>query len=66
MQIRLFRYACKRWNRTNTECADIFDQNGVDEYITESYEIFHVQGDEANIEDIENYLTAKGVRYVAG
>lgn len=60
MQVRLFRLACKNWSKTRQECAKIFDDYDVDEYISEAYELFHVQGDEVNLEEIENYLRKKG------
>ncbi len=60
IKVRLFRKACNRWNMGNVECAEIFDKYEVDEYIQQLYEIFHVQGDEANIRDIEEYLKNKG------
>ena len=63
MQIRLFRKACGRWNKTNNECADIFDKYEIDTYIKDFYEILHVQGDEANLNDIEEYLLKKGAVY---
>lgn len=61
MQVRLFRLAWKKWNMTKKECAEIFDNYSVDEYIRSLYEVFHVQGDEANICEIEDYLKTKGV-----
>lgn len=60
MQIRLFRLACRRWNKSNIECAEIFDRYGIDEYIAEFYDLFHIQGDEADIQDIESYLVNRG------
>lgn len=61
MQVRIFRLACKKWNKTGKECAEIFDSNKVDDYISEAYEFFHVQGDEADLDDIEYYLRGRGV-----
>lgn len=61
MQIRLFRLACKTWNKSSTECIKIFDDYDVDGYVREMYEMFHVQGDEANLEEIQKYLIKKGV-----
>ncbi len=62
MQLRLFRLACKKWGRDTDECADIFEDNDVDRYIKDSYEIFHVQGDDANLEEIKDYLGSGGIR----
>ena len=61
MQIRLFQKAKERWRKRWEECADIFDSCQVDEYIEEVYELFHVQGDEANLDEIEMYLADRGV-----
>lgn len=60
IQVRLFRMACKRWNMDYMACADIFEKYDVDRYILDAYEFFHVQGDEANIEEIEMYLKKQG------
>ena len=64
MQIRLFRYACKKWNKDTLECAEIFDKYDIDKYICDLYEIFHVQGDEANLDDIEGYLENQNAGHV--
>lgn len=61
MQVRLFRLAWKKWNITLQRCSDIFDQFGVDDYIGSLYGLFHVQGDEANLCEIKEYLKNKGV-----
>ncbi|WP_034445777.1 DUF3791 domain-containing protein [Butyrivibrio sp. AE2032] len=60
LQVRLFRLAQIRWDKTVAECENIFNTYGINEYIKECYEFFHVQGDEANIADIESYLRGKG------
>ena len=62
MQVRLFRYAWKKWGVGLLRCADIFDTFHVDQYIEDLYEFFHVQGDEANLLEIEHYLRNQGVR----
>lgn len=64
MQIRLFRLACKKWNKKTLECAEIFDKYDVDKYISELYELFHVQGDDANLDDIETYLENNNAGYI--
>ena len=61
MQVRLFRKCWRKWKKTNQECADIFDRFQIDQYIADAYEFFHVQGDEANILEIEHYLAGKGM-----
>ena len=59
MQIRLFRKACKKWEISTKECEEIFTRYDVDDYITDLYEVFHVQSDEANMDDIEEYINNK-------
>ena len=60
MQVRLFRLANKKWNKSITECADIFDKYDIDGYIRDVYEFFHVQGDDTNLEDIGEHLQRLG------
>ena len=60
MQVRLFRIACHRWNKSIKECAEIFEKYDVDNYIKSAYGFFHVQGDKANFEEIMSYLDRKG------
>ena len=60
MQLRLFRMACHNWHLDNHACADIFDRFQLDDYIESGYEIFHVQGDEANMQELSAYARSKG------
>jgi len=61
IQIRLFRLAQQRWKKTAEECEAIFTKNDINKYIATCYEEYHVQGDEANLNDIEAYLQNRGV-----
>lgn len=61
LQVRLFRLAQIRWDKEVADCEDIFDKYDVNDYIATCYEEYHVQGDEANLNDIEMYLRTKGV-----
>ncbi len=58
--VRLFHKAAVQWKLSVNECADLFDKYDVDNYISEAYDFFHVQGDDASIEDIAEYLKNKG------
>lgn len=62
IQIRLFRLAQQRWRKTAEECEEIFRKNDINGYIETCYEEYHVQGDEANLDDVEAYLRNKGVK----
>ena len=61
LQVRLFRLAQLKWNKSAEECEQIFKKNGLNEYIETCYEEYHVQGDEANLADLEHYLKVKGL-----
>lgn len=60
MQARLSRVAAERLHKTLAQVMTLFTRYGVLEYIEDCFELFHVQGDEANFEDIEHYLHTKG------
>lgn len=61
MQVRLFRKAWKKWGLSPADCADLFDKYEIDQYIADAYEFYHIQGDDANLDDIEDYLSRNGV-----
>lgn len=63
MQIRLVRLAGKEWALDFDEVNRIFTENGVYKYIEDLWELFHIEGDRAVLEDIGEYLTNKGVAY---
>ena len=60
LQVRLFRLAQLKWKKDVFECERIFEKYQINDYIKTCYEEFHVQGDDANIRDIEEYLHRKG------
>lgn len=64
LQVRMFRLAQIRWNMSAEECISIFAIYDVNKYIESCFEEYHVQGDETNISDIENYLVKKGCCYM--
>lgn len=61
LQVRLFRLAQLKWDKSAEECEQIFKKYGLNEYIETCYEEYHVQGDEANLADLEQYLKVKGL-----
>ena len=62
IQIRLFRLAQDRWNFDEEKCSDIFNKYKIYDYIETCYDFFHIQGDEANLADIELYLKNNGLK----
>lgn len=60
LQVRLFRLAMESWKKSQQEVASLFRKNDVYRYISDMYEGFHIQGDNANLKEIEAYLKGKG------
>lgn len=61
MQARLIRLASENWNRSIEAIAELFEQYDVFRYIEECFGIFHVEGDDAVLDDVRGYLKNKGV-----
>lgn len=61
LQVRLFRLAQLKWDKSAEECEQIFKKYDLNDYIETCYEEYHVQGDEANLADLEHYLKVKGL-----
>ena len=60
IQVRLFRLAQNTWNLDAQACSAIFNKYDVYDYIKTCYGFYHIQGDEANLADIVEYLKNKG------
>lgn len=56
MQARLVRLAADKWNTSISKVNSIFAQKNVYHYINNYWGIFHVEGDNAVLEDIERYI----------
>ncbi len=56
----MMRLAAEKWNRSMEEISELFVHYDVLPYIEECFGIFHVEGDEAVLEDITIYLINKG------
>lgn len=63
LQVRLFRLIQIKLNLDLKKCSEIFNNYKIYEYIETCYEFFHIQGDEANLNDILLYLKNKGFDY---
>ena len=59
MQIRLLRLAAEEWQKTLTEANAIFSKNGVYDFICEYFDSFHIEGDFAILEEVEQYLVKR-------
>lgn len=61
MQTRLLRLAASHWSHSDDEIQSIFVKYGVYEYIEDGYELFHLEGDEAVLQEIAEMLKRKDV-----
>lgn len=62
MQTRLIRLASEEWHLSIEHIIDLFRKADVFGYVETCYGIFHCEGDEAVLEDIEEFLERKGVK----
>lgn len=60
MQTRMIRNASEKWNRPIEIISELFEKYDVLQYIEDCFELFHVEGDEAILEDVTEYLENKG------
>ena len=65
MKCWLIRLAQKRWGLPAAETARIFRQAGVYAYVSDLYDLLHLSSYERALDNIETYLTAKGIRYAS-
>lgn len=66
MQIRLIRLASEEWHLPIDKIVEIFKNMNVFSYIETGYGIFHCEGDEAILEDINAFIARKGIDVHAG
>lgn len=62
LQVRLYRMLQSQKGLSADECNSVFERYGVFDYISQCYEEYHMQGDEANFEDVLEYLRGKGFK----
>lgn len=65
MQARLMRLASEEWKKPIELITELFANYGVLQYVEDCFGIFHVEGDEAILDDIAIYLKSKGAMYDA-
>ena len=61
MQTRLIRLASEEWQLPIDKVVEVFKKMNVFGYIEAGYGIFHCEGDEAVVEDIDEFLARKGI-----
>ena len=63
MQTRIVRLASYRWNLPIEKIVELFKKVKVLEYIETGFGIFHCEGDEAVLDDVERYIVKKGASF---
>ena len=61
MEIRLVGAFIEKYKLTRAAVNEIFSKYKIWQYIESCYEVFHLNGDEYNLDDISEYLKGKGV-----
>lgn len=61
MQARIVRLASLRWQTPIQRVATTLLDSGALAYVRDSFDFFHLEGDEAVLDDVEDYLQAHGV-----
>lgn len=60
MKVRLFRLAQKEWNLDFNACGELFRKYQLYDVIDELYDTFHVQGDQANLDELRAVIDHDG------
>jgi len=61
MEIRLVGAFSEKYKLTRSAVNRIFSKYNIWQYIESCYEVFHLNGDEYNLDYISDYLKGKGV-----
>lgn len=61
MQTRILRLASEKWNKPIELVSGLFTRYDALRYIEECFDMFHIEGDEAILEDVEAYLRNRGM-----
>ncbi len=61
MLVRVSRLAAERWGMKLSQAAGLLGSSGALGYIARNFGLFHMEGDEAVLDDAEEYLLSKGV-----
>ena len=61
MLVRVSRLAAERWGTTLAQAMSVLGPADALGYVARNFGLFHMEGDEAVLDDVEEYLLAKGV-----
>ena len=62
MQIRIFRMISEKYNLSLKQTAELFKKYAVLTFIRECFGIFHVEGDNTVLAEVEDFLKVKGAK----
>ena len=65
MQTRIIRLASDKWHLSVEKVLTLFEKANILDYIETGYGIFHCEGDEVVLEDIEEFMQRKGIEISA-
>ena len=61
MQARISCLASQRWGTTLKDAASTLLESGALAFIRDCFDYFHLQGDDAVLDDVEEFLANQGV-----
>lgn len=61
MQCWVFRMAQSKWNMSSSDCAKLFQKYDILGFISECYDILHLNGYSCVLHDVETLLKNRGV-----
>lgn len=61
MQARIIHLASQRWGTSLKDAASALLESGALAYVRDSFDYFHMQGDDAVLDDVEEFLKDRGV-----
>ncbi len=61
MQCWVFRMAQSKWNMTSSDCAELFKKYDILGFISECYDILHLNSYACVLHDVETLLKNRGV-----
>ncbi len=62
MLVRVSRLAAKRWGVSFAQVMRVFAPADALGYVQRNFAYFHMEGDDAVLDDVEEYLASRGVR----
>ena len=61
MLVRVSRLAARRWGMSLAQVMRVFVPADALGYVQRNFALFHMEGDDAVLDDVEEYLAARGV-----